>query len=392
MEYHIFILGNSLYIRYKSMRVCIIQYHLRLFYCGFLFCNAILCMYNSIVEFYNKYKRRRIESIEAKTRERIKEKYVQIYRGKLFRKRGKPGRSKVVVFDLDETLGSFSDIESLWSGIHAFSKNRSDNQPVFSELMNLYPEFLRTGILSILSFLYDKKTVDESVKLFIYTNNQCPSPWTHMISQYLHMKVARPASSVELFDQIVCAFKIGDRVVETLRTSHHKTYSDFIRCTMLPKTFEICFLDNVHFSKMENDRVYYIQPRSYYHGLDYQTIMDRFVSYGLSKGQYQYKTEEFLEFMYNWFRQKGSTSFHRFKPLPISKSKDNVIMHIENAQRCKSPQDYMDDKLVSQKIMYHIKEFFLMNTNVASTKKIRSRIGHFTKKRYSNIAQNHLTI
>jgi len=61
--------------------------------------------------------------------------------------------SKVVVFDLDETLGSFGDLFLLWTGI----KHIHPEFDSFSELLDIYPEFLRTGIFAILQFLSKKK-------------------------------------------------------------------------------------------------------------------------------------------------------------------------------------------------------------------------------------------
>ena len=80
--------------------------------------------------------------------------------------------NKVIIFDLDETLGSFSDMESLWSGIHNYIKiqenalNKIDiNQNAFNQLMDIYPEFLRTGILEILSYFVNKKRAKEFFRL-----------------------------------------------------------------------------------------------------------------------------------------------------------------------------------------------------------------------------------
>jgi len=333
-------------------------------------------MYNSLKDFLKgnvpfRDLKPRPSAVDYKPRTKIKDKYIQIYRGKLFRKRRRNlDATKVVVFDLDETLGSFAEIEMLWSGILKYTNMSYKIDGLmfadFCNLMDLYPEIIRTNILGILSFLMDKKVSGECFKLYIYTNNQRPSSWTYLISNYLYMKISEIRSALvrcdierELFDQIVCAFKVGDQIVESLRTTQNKTYTDFIRCTILPKNTEICFIDNTHFSKMENDRVYYIQPKSYYHGLVYQTIIDRLVA---SRIFYEFtQSETFLEFMYNWFRDKNSTSFYRIK----------------------TDTEYIEDTLISQKILYHINEFFMMNTNAPYTKKIHSRIGHFTKKKYN---------
>jgi hypothetical protein len=72
---------------------------------------------------------------------------------------------KVITFDLDETLGSFGDLYILWDGLQMYIKNNTEpnneeenpNESMFYMLMDLYPEFLRYGILNILDFLYHKK-------------------------------------------------------------------------------------------------------------------------------------------------------------------------------------------------------------------------------------------
>ena len=108
-------------------------------------------------------------------------------------------------------------------------------------------------------------------KLFIYTNNQLAKSWTSMIIKYLEQKQNTP----KLFDQLICAFKINDVVIEPKRTTHEKTYSDFIKCSLLPHSSEICFIDDKFFKSMAQDKVYYIQPKPYRHSLTISDIIRR---------------------------------------------------------------------------------------------------------------------
>jgi len=78
-----------------------------------------------------------------------------------------------------------------------------------------------------------------------------------------------------LFDQIIRAFKLNDSILS--RTSHEKKYSDFINCALLSKHTEVCFIDDIDFSKMKNEKVYYIRPRSYLHRLSINEIIKRFL-------------------------------------------------------------------------------------------------------------------
>ena len=85
------------------------------------------------------------------------------------------------------------------------------------------------------------------------------------------MKIKDP-----LFNHTIGAFKIKNCIVEPKRTSNKKLYSDFVNCTLLPKSTEICFIDNSYHQDMVQDKIYYIQPRSYYHNITLSRIIDRF--------------------------------------------------------------------------------------------------------------------
>ena len=78
---------------------------------------------------------------------------VEIYKGDYFSKHKKSRAKKVVVFDFDETLGSFVDLEILWSMITQY-KHTID----FNDVLDIYQqEFIRYGMMSILEYLFSKK-------------------------------------------------------------------------------------------------------------------------------------------------------------------------------------------------------------------------------------------
>lgn len=276
-------------------------------------------------------------------------KQIQIYKGKLFHKSAglKVNKKKVVVLDLDETIGSFADLEILWSALcelDAFEQT----QESFNQLLDIYPEFLRYGILNILDFLYYKKTRGFCYKLFIYTNNRFPKSWTTMIIRYLEKKQNTP----RLFDQLICAFKINDCIVEPKRTTHSKTHGDLIRCSLLPKTSEICFVDDKYFDTMTGGCVYYIQPKPYNHMMLTCDIIERLCkSNMISNGNLALS-----HFLMDKFEISNT----------IKKSDDEIAI----------------DRSVSQKLMFHIQEFFHLTTSSNRTQKMRNySVGKFTRKR-----------
>ena len=168
--------------------------------------------------------------------------------------------SKIVVFDLDETLGYYVEFGMFWDALKNYIKTQNisinTDQLLFNKVLDLYPEFFRPNIINILNFLKQKKRVKHCHKLMIYTNNQGPDEWAQQIQAYFETKL-----NYKLFDQIIKAFKIKGKHVELCRTSHMKNHKDLISCTKIPETTEICFLDDVFHPGMVDDRIYYINVK-----------------------------------------------------------------------------------------------------------------------------------
>jgi hypothetical protein len=276
---------------------------------------------------------------------------------------------KVVVFDLDETIGCFTDLYLIWKtiftkDIYRGNDDRTTTQKIFNDLLDLYPEFLRYGILHILEFIKTKIQTGESHRIYLYTNNQCdfsvwtkmalpnPTEWVEMIIVYLNMKLNAKDT---IFAKPICAFKINNQIIEPLRKNTSKTHFDFLKCSILPKTTEICFIDNTFYDKMCHDKVYYIQPPPYIHSLKQSDIINRFVHSALHS-----QLVQTVEYQYNTFL-KEFPSVQCASPLNI-----NNVNH----------ETYM-------KMMYYIKEFFCMTTQILHTRKRNIRIGKFSRKKYN---------
>lgn len=284
--------------------------------------------------------------------------YISVYKGKQFNKKRSKRIKRVVAFDLDETLGSFADLYILWSILQDMCES---HYPVdFNSLLDLYPEFLRYGILHILEYLHEKKKIGQCEKIYIYTNNQCSVNWTRLISKYFNYKLN---VSGDLFDKIIYAFKIDNERIEPCRTTHSKTYTDFMKCTMIPKSAEICFIDNSHYSRMKNEKVYYIQPSSYRHSLDTNTIIDRFLRSPLASKVPNKKNSDLYPFFQLQFSIFSSDNTPRAKHTRLKQQEIDI--------------------LVIQKMMFHVKEFFFISNMKKYTKKKTKVIGKFTRKKRS---------
>lgn len=277
--------------------------------------------------------------------------FLQIHLGKNFRQNRIRRGIKSIVFDLDETIGSFSDLHILWTGLNNIQNFSHENdQNIFNAIFDLYPEFLRYGILSIFDYLITKKKQGAYDKMYLYTNNNCPPPWISFLCNYIQSNLKNTNPNGELFDKIISAFKINKKIIEMSRTTLLKTHSDFIRCSLLPATTEICFIDDSYHTNMLNDHVYYIQPAAYHHGLTRDTIIDRFIH---SKLGSLYSTI-FLQ-----SSQNNKDGLSRFLKDWFGDDDQNATIR----------KNIEVDILIAQKIMYHIKEFLFCGRRQNKTQK-----------------------
>ena len=181
---------------------------------------------------------------------------------------------KIIVFDLDETLGFFTQINILWENIG--NDNDSESlQLLFNDTLDLYPEIIRPDIQTALKYVYDKKCKGKCDKIMIYTNNKREKEWISSVAHYFKylLNIKAPCA---LFDQLIYAFKINGEIVEPHRTTHKKTHCDLISCTKMPYETQICFLDDSLYERMNNINVYYINFEPYIHHLPFSEMVRRF--------------------------------------------------------------------------------------------------------------------
>lgn len=239
--------------------------------------------------------------------------------------------NKVVVFDLDETLGYFVELGVFWEALLLYVKPVNLlTQEIFNHILDLYPEFIRPNIFSVLKYLKRQKTSGLCRSVMIYTNNKGPPEWAHFIKNYIHTKL-----NYNLFDQIIGAFKVNGQHIEICRTTNDKTKDDFIRCTKLPENIEICFIDNEYHPDMDKHDIYYIKLNSYIYGLQPNIMVDRLISNRILKPLLASNKENFRLFMVSYIT--------RFPAVyDMEKTKD----------------DYDIDKIVTKQLMVLLQSFF----------------------------------
>jgi hypothetical protein len=236
--------------------------------------------------------------------------------------------AKIVVFDLDETLGCFVEFSILWYALEQVIvgiKGRKPGQLDFNKFLDLYPEFIRPGLWDILEMLCEKKKVGLCQKVVIYTNNMGPRSWTLMIKSYLEMKLDYP-----LFDQAICAYMVNNQRVEKGRTTHEKTLADLRACTNIPHDAEVCFLDDLHHPKMMGPKSKYLHLKPYVFSLPPEEIVGRAMVAPFFKTY-----PELREIMLQIVRQN----------------------HNSGRAKKKTEKDLAEDILIGRKIKEHIEDF-----------------------------------
>lgn len=256
--------------------------------------------------------------------------------------------SKIVVFDLDETLGYFTEFGIFWDALKEYIMvnrlNHEINQELFNQVLDIYPEFLRPNIIDILSYLKKKKQQNHCHKLMVYTNNQGPTEWAKLIVKYFETKL-----NDDIFDQIIAAFKIRGKQVEICRTTHEKTHNDLLNCAKLPKDTQICFVDDVYYPNMSNKNIYYINVKAYIYDLDFEDMVERFIA---SKIITIEEPDEFKKYVLEHVKKYNYTHY-------VTKATDI-------------------DVIISKKILQHLQLFFKIKPTT------RLKRGVITKKNHSN--------
>ena len=264
---------------------------------------------------------------------------------------------KIVVFDLDETLGYFTEFGIFWDCLIYYFKNKNEEtltQSDFNDILDLFPEFLRPNIINILNYLKNKKQSLCCHKMMIYTNNSGPKEWAQHIIDYFSKKI-----NYKLFDQLISAFKINGKVVEVCRTTHDKTYNDFIKCTKLPVNAEICFLDDTFYPEMANDNIYYINVKPYYHDLKFEYMLDKFSKSDIGKKIIN-NDDNFIKIMNEHIK------LYKYDCID------------------KESNEYEMDKIVGKQIVKHLQEFFnkTKKNKTIRNKKVKNYKLNKTQRKY----------
>jgi hypothetical protein len=154
----------------------------------------------------------------------------------------------IIVFDVDETLGAFSEFSEFC--LQTFGTKRLTYN-LFQYLLNNNPIYLQTNIIPILEYI--KLHKDKNCRVVMFTNNTGHPSWIQYIKQYFHEKI-----KFELFDKVIYAKKY-----EPKRREESKSLIDFWNCTQYPDNSKVLFMDDQKHPYMLAPNVTYVHIPPY---------------------------------------------------------------------------------------------------------------------------------
>ena len=314
--------------------------------------------------------------------------------------------AKVVAFDVDETLGNFSQFSYFGHTLGQYFNKPDIMYRYFNDLVDLYPEIIRPNMVRILDYIRKKKNAGVCSKVMIYTNNMGPDKWVAHIRRYFEDKLRAMKQSgaggglaivPPLFDHTIGGFKPQNERTAAAsasaypeRTTTHKTVNEFIRCGRLPADIEICFLDDVEHPKMVDERVYYIKLQAYHSYIPFEMFVVRFLNSALYRDVFSHFQVPSIT--------PGTSSAVKSHILSIEMN--NLLVKIAEAaeydvkanQRKVNPREI--DEIISKYILYHLQQFFRDGLASAThkprnkTSKKNSRASSLNRRRVYYIDKN----
>ena len=258
-------------------------------------------------------------------------------------------KSLVFVFDLDKTIGYFTQIAIFVEGIENYLKRKLNKKELY-KIFDIFPEIFRPDTMSIFKYIKSVKLKLKCVKVLIYTNNMGPKSWVHDIKNYIESKL-----KYKLFDRTIAAWKVDNKIYEKNRTTHEKTVKDLLKCGKIKSTANIVFLDDINHPYMIDKSVKYIKVRAYKHDIKFELMSNRFLKTPIGK---LIKNSEHEKF------KKNMLEFSRDDPLGFKYTISNIS----------SRNNY------KKEILSQLKSFVKENKHNISRKKRRKRKNQTKKK------------
>ncbi len=209
---------------------------------------------------------------------------------------------RAVIFDMDETIGYFSQLGLIIDSLENHTKNKL-KEPELYHMFDIFNNIFRPGIFDIFKLLKREKKKNKHLKIIMFTNNTGPRSWMHLIRKYIEHKIKAP----ELFDKVIGAWKVkgdnGEEIREKCRTAREKKYTDLLECFPVLKRYKLCFLDDVTHHGMIHKNVTYLHLKPYRHEVSYETIVDTLLNSSKFKSLIG-KRSEYLQYLKDYLNKE----------------------------------------------------------------------------------------
>lgn len=152
---------------------------------------------------------------------------------------------KIIVFDLDNTIGFFEQFIYILNCI-------SVTDISYNYLFDLFPECFRPNIFEIFAYLLQQKKNDKIKGILLYSNNN-NDYFVKKVIEYIHYKL-----NDQLFDCVITK----EHPYRKVKLKH---IDDLIHCSNGIITFfsKICFIDDKQHQSMVTEQVFYIRCENY---------------------------------------------------------------------------------------------------------------------------------
>lgn len=198
---------------------------------------------------------------------------------------------KHIIFDLDETIGTFYECSLLYEALGHTLKKKVKNIDFF-KVIDTFPEFFRPGIFDIFNYIKDIKDIE----INLYTNNPYKL-WVYMIKSYIENKIGK-----KIFKHVIYGWKKFDGTnADTRRTTHAKTLTEYNRIIDNKKRLKMLFLDDVIHPRMIGVNMTYLHLKPYKIGKPINHFITKYLKSSVNEIEQKNKVE-FISYILNRYQ------------------------------------------------------------------------------------------
>ena len=163
---------------------------------------------------------------------------------------------KCIVFDLDETIGYFSQLYAIYIKMKQIYKIDAS----ISQLHSLFEKHLkvfRPGIFLLFAYINILKESNKQLITVLYTNTTLPNIWIRAIVSFIEKKIHINHEERRLFDFVI-------DVTHPSRKTLKKNIADLTNICKIPSDkVAILFIDNLKHASINHKCMIYTQVYSY---------------------------------------------------------------------------------------------------------------------------------